>query len=381
MAKNGPASRPNGIQKEHIDVTRMNLYKDRSIFNLLFENNSILNAEYLEKTTHLFMHNRTDLLHQLMSLYSVPGLASVWLEGGKEPTKICLGTPRQGSPSRVDRNTFFQIASLSKVVFARLCYELSQKNLVDLDEDISDDFKDFGIELHGKNVSIRTLLTHTAGFNTRGFRGVDFKKSPVEKRDYFNHLNLENPICLLPELWGTYSYSGGGYFLLELILEKKFKCSIQSLMNEIDFPIKNLILADIPQDVQLAASHYPQAGSEKADIHFHEFRTQPSKSAAGMWGNAETLESIIQHSLELFRQNPSLFLPHNPSPHCVLGFRSDFRNGAVFLRHTEENRGYISAIYINHSAQKAVAIVTNSSSGESLIADVGKILKNVKFFS
>src|SRR5690554_5454198 len=72
-------------------------------------------------------------LERLMLEIGVPGVQIVHLKDG-QATSYNLGVKRYGAPEKVDKNTVFQAASMSKVVAAYAFLRLFDRGVFELDE-------------------------------------------------------------------------------------------------------------------------------------------------------------------------------------------------------------------------------------------------------
>ena len=105
--------------------------------------------------------------YERMDFYKVPALSVCVLEDGNIYTE-CFGCRDRENKIEADDETLFQAASISKVLLVIAVLRLAEAGKVDLDEDIrqytdADFYKTFDCQDH--RVTLRNLLSHTAGFN------------------------------------------------------------------------------------------------------------------------------------------------------------------------------------------------------------------------
>lgn len=105
-----------------------------------------------------------------MDSLHVPGAVFVFVENGQLVLKRGYGFANLATKARVDPDTtLFQIASVSALFTATAVMQLYEQGRLQLDEDVNTYLTAFKIpETFPKPVTLRSLLTHTAGFDERG---------------------------------------------------------------------------------------------------------------------------------------------------------------------------------------------------------------------
>lgn len=99
---------------------------------------------------------------KLFKQYKTTGGAVVLAWDGEIIYEHYYGYAYKKEKERVDRDTYFRIASVSKLVTAVGAMQLVEKGLLNLDESIST-YLGYKIQ---KKITLRTLLTHTSGLNS-----------------------------------------------------------------------------------------------------------------------------------------------------------------------------------------------------------------------
>lgn len=151
------------------------------------------------------------------------GTALVLIENG-----VVSADYYAGKDATVDRNTVFLTASMSKWIAAWGVMKLAEDGKLDLDRPVEDYLTRWRLPAssfdHGK-VTIRRLLSHTAGL-TDGLGFADYEPSEVPPT---LEQSLANPktssgkpvaIAVGIEPGSKWRYSGGGYLILELLVEE-----------------------------------------------------------------------------------------------------------------------------------------------------------------
>lgn len=152
-----------------------------------------------------------------------------------------VGEHSVSSGEKVDQHTRFQLASLSKWVSAWGVMSLVEAGKLDLDAPVSRYLKRWSLPESGfdnDQVTIRRLLSHTAGLTDGlGYLGFDrdqtvqsLEQSLTQAKDKPDYTDGRVRVGIEP---GTlYQYSGGGFTLLQLVIEEVSGQSFNSYMRE-----------------------------------------------------------------------------------------------------------------------------------------------------
>ncbi len=129
----------------------------------------------------------------------------------------------------VNRNTIFQVASLSKFVTAIGIMHLVQEKKIDLDVPVSTYLTRWQLpesNFNNNEVTVRRLLSHTAGLTDglgyAGFKNIEdvqsLESSLSKAKDADPNKDGRTRVGILPG--SEWQYSGGGFTLLQLIVEE-----------------------------------------------------------------------------------------------------------------------------------------------------------------
>jgi len=133
----------------------------------------------------------------------VPGLCAVLVREGKLAWTHATGLAKAGTSQKVDQDTLFEAASISKAVFAYIVLQLADGGRLDLDRPLVDYLRPAYLPASPAlaPITARHALTHTSGLPNWG--------------------EDNKPESFLPQFQpGTnFSYSGEGLFWLQLVAE------------------------------------------------------------------------------------------------------------------------------------------------------------------
>jgi len=151
-----------------------------------------------------------------MRSYDVPGVSIALIDDGKIAWAKSYGARISGIDSAVDLLTLFQAASISKPVTAVATLRLVQAGKLDLDTDANQYLKSWQVPDNefttDIKVSLRDLLTHTAGTTVSGFLGYrPDRPLPTTGQILDGVTPARSKPVRVTRVPGTrYEYSGGG---------------------------------------------------------------------------------------------------------------------------------------------------------------------------
>lgn len=175
----------------------------------------------------LIMDNERALpytISERMRERKVNGVGVAVIDNGKIVWAKGYGVKDAGLPNDlVDTTTLFQCASIGKIITSLAALHLVKDGLIGLDEPVNNKLKSWKIRENdktvGKQVTLRNLLTHTAGFDDDyGFEGY-LPHSVLP--DLKQILNGEPPANVRKKLISktapgtTERYSGGGFLVVQ----------------------------------------------------------------------------------------------------------------------------------------------------------------------
>src|SRR5215471_3300393 len=162
-------------------------------------------------------------LQDRMAADRVPGVSIAVIHNGEIEWAQGFGVAQLGGAS-VTVETLFQAGSISKPVSAMAALRLVQEGKLSLDSDVNQALTSWKIPpsaaAPGAVVTLRELLTHTAGLTGQGFPGYA-TGAPVPT--LVQILNGEKPANTAPiRLEATpgsqWKYSGGGYTVVQQLM-------------------------------------------------------------------------------------------------------------------------------------------------------------------
>jgi len=206
----------------------------------------------------------------------------------------------------VDRNTVFATASLSKWIAAHAVMKLVEQGKLDLDRPVEGYLTRWHLPVGAfpsDGVTARRLLSHTAGL-TDGLGFGDYRLDeslPTLEQSLAaprrSAAGATSPVAVGMEPGSAFRYSGGGYLLLELLIEEIAK-----------EPFESFVTREILQPLGMSRSGYAALSSvpNTAKSYASDGRAAPiyqyaSRAATGFNASASDLTRLVLAELEAER--------------------------------------------------------------------------------
>lgn len=164
----------------------------------------------------------TALIPAEMEMRGVPGVAVAVVHEGEFTWAAGFGAADTASGAPVTPDTVFKVASISKAVTAWAALQLVEAGKLELDAPVEDYLTRWQFPLTRQKtseVTIRRLLSHTAGLGTEGYAGFAPGTAVPGVEALLNGEGGQKVSLTFPP-GSRFSYSGGGYTVLQLALEE-----------------------------------------------------------------------------------------------------------------------------------------------------------------
>jgi CubicO group peptidase (beta-lactamase class C family) len=320
-------------------------------------------------------------LIERMKFYKTPGVSIAFINNGRIEWVRAYGVCEAGKSDPITPETRFQAGSISKSVTAIAALRLVQARKLSLDEDVNQKLTSWKVPENEftkeKKVTLRMLLSHTAGINVRSFTGY-LSDEPVptllQVLDGIKPANTP-PIRVESVPASGFAYSGGGYTIVQQLLIDVEKKQFPDLMRELVFDPLKMENSTFDQSLpkNFAAGH-----DSNGETKSGKWRIFPEMAGAGMWTTPSDLAQLVIELQKVQGGKSDNFLTAS-IVHQILTPVSDNYGLGFFIEGAEKNR------YFNHSGStlefnahlqgyfnngQGVVIMTNSLKGERLISEL-----------
>ena len=229
-------------------------------------------------------------LEDRMRELKVPGVSVAVFENGRIEWTRGWGMADVGEGRRVETDTRFQAASISKPVASAAALALVTLGQISLDDDINKHLTAWKLPANEftakEKVTLAHLLSHTGGVTVSGFRGYAADESVPTLLQLLDGVTPANSAAIRVNVpVGTqYRYSGGGYSIVQLaiqeITKKPFADAVRELVLEPLGMSRSTFVQPLPASLRdKAATGYRASGDAIAG----RWHTYPEQAAAGLW--------------------------------------------------------------------------------------------------
>ena len=174
-------------------------------------------------------------IDQQLEKYKLAGFSLVVFENYEIVYSKQFGVKSINTKEKIDENTAFSTASISKPITALLCHILEEKGLINLDDPINNYLKRWHLPkskfTENNSPTWKQFLNHTAGTTQDGFADhYEGEKIPTLIESLQGKIpRYDKEIEFLFAPGSDWKYSGGGYTIIQMALEDTLNKSIAAL--------------------------------------------------------------------------------------------------------------------------------------------------------
>ena len=320
-----------------------------------------------------------------MRFYKTPGVSIAVINDGRIEWARGYGVLEAGGKEPVTPETLFQAASNTKSLTAMVVLRLVEQGKLDLDSDVNKWLVSWKVPENeftkDQKVTVRRLLSHTAGISIPGFLGYPVDKPLPTFRQILDGEKPANSNPIRVELKpGTrFLYSGGGYVILaQLIMDVTGK-SFAELMQKMILEKLGMTHSTLQQPLSpalaanAAAGHLPD-GKEMIGKWF----VLPELAPDGLWTTPTDLARLLieVQKARLGKSNKILstksinqmLTPEREN--VALGWLVDGKDDSARFSFAGSNVGYKSRMLAYMNSGRGVVVMTNGENGAELTTEI-----------
>lgn len=327
-------------------------------------------------------------LTERMAHHRVPAMSIAVIRDGELAWSKAYGVQQAGSEVAVDTETVFSVGSLSKVATAAATLRLVDQGELDLDANVNNYLKQWQIPVSeltdGNAVSLRRIMSHTAGLTVHGFR--DFQPSeklPTTLDILHGRRPAKNRPLRVQVAPGTeFKYSGGGVMIEQQIIEELLTCDYAAAADQLVFKAlqmkRSTFACPLPASHGNIAKAHGRTGQPRALPRGWE--SMPESAASGLWTTPTDYAKLLIALIESYRGvGMETFLGSDLAKDMMTEVKpSRFGLGpALFgtgptrcFEHGGSNDSYKAYFRANLASGDGVVICTNGARGKALIREV-----------
>ena len=318
----------------------------------------------------------------------VPGVSVAIVENYEVLWADGFGVATAGGDQPVTPTTMVQAASISKPVAALAALRTVELGSLKLDENINPRLVSWHIPashlMVGRPVTLRKLLSHSAGLSVHGFGGYPAGEPLPSLVQVLNGAPPANsaPVKLLMKPGYKFSYSGGGYTVVQqLLIDVTGEAFPQYVRRQVLEPLgmdHSTYDQPLPAKYESQAATAHLADGQPIEGRWHVY---PEMAAAGLWTTPSDLAKVVievagtasgrtGHLLSPGMIAEMLKVQTGGSRTYGLGFAIRGKDRSLTFSHGGSNEGYRCLLVGMPATGKGAVIMTNAGGGSKLLQSV-----------
>lgn len=332
---------------------------------------------------------RADVLDEaileLMRKRKVPGLSLAIVQDGKIVRAQGYGVIEAGGTAPVTPDTLFQAGSVSKPVAAFAALRLVDAKSLSLDDDVNRQLTSWQVAENEftttEKVTVRRLLSHTAGLTVHGFPGYAVGAAQPTLIQVLDGTPPANTPAIRPDLvpGSKWRYSGGGYTVLQ-----------QLVIDVTGQPFPEFAHATALAPLGMNASTYAQPlpdalAGRTATGHVGaaspvpgRWHVYPEMAAAGLWTTPSDLARFAIAVQDALVSKPGALLAPETARLMVtrgeggfgLGFSLSGSGATERFTHGGRDQGFDAQFTAYRETGQAAVVMFNANNNSSFVARV-----------
>ncbi|NOT29153.1 MAG: beta-lactamase family protein [Planctomycetes bacterium] len=317
--------------------------------------------------------------------HHVPGVSLALVRDGRLAWTLGCGWADVAAEREVTAQTVFNIGSISKTVAAWGLMKLVDEEKLALDSPVVT--KRWTVppsEFAPTGVTLRRLLSHTAGLTLHGYPGFwPPKELPSLEASLSGDTNGAGDVRLEAEPGTRWKYSGGGFTWAQLLLEETSGQGFAAYMRtEVLEPLgmQNSAYGWPAEILAASATPYDQDGEPlpRGGPLFPELAAAGLQTTAADMGRFAVASLALFHAEEKARvlRPETIALMQSPapaSPEYGLGYALEHRGALVVTGHGGANEGWMARLSLVTESGDGIVILTNGSNGTAVIQALEKV--------
>jgi len=312
--------------------------------------------------------------------HKTPGVSIAVISGGEIEWARGYGLVSSEGQRPVTVDTLFQAASISKPVTAMVALRLMELGKLSLDEDVNARLRSWKVVENDfcktEKISLRRLLSHTAGLTVHGFPGyADGEPIPSLLQILDGTKPANSPPIRVEAVPGSrWRYSGGGYEVVQLLVEDVTGRPFREVARE-------LVLD--PLGMRGSTFEQPLSGGRIADAATGhrsngspvqgKWHTYPELAAAGLWTTPSDLARVVREI-----QSPGRVLKPATVKEMLTGVLGAYglglglgdTAGLKSFSHNGGNEGFRCTLFGYCDSGRGAVVMTNGDRGDGLSREI-----------
>ena len=316
-----------------------------------------------------------------MARRDVAGLSLAIVQDGRIVVAKGYGVADRSTRTPVTVNTLFQAGSISKPVAAVGALHLVEQGKLSLDADVNRYLTSWKVPQNGFTarslVTLRGLLSHTAGMTVHGFPGYDVNQPLPTLVQVLEGTPPTNtaPVRVDTTPGAIWRYSGGGFSVMQLMVTDVTGLPFPRFMQEnvlgpIGMTASSYEQPQPPARAALtAAGYYADRTPVRGRWHLY-----PEMAAAGLWTTATDLAKFAIEIQETLAGRGHGVLSPAMARQFITSVRNDYGLGvgvngsgrALTFSHGGRDEGFDALLIATAETGQAIAVMINGNENSGM---------------
>jgi CubicO group peptidase (beta-lactamase class C family) len=318
-----------------------------------------------------------------MRHYKVPGVSIAVIDDGKIAWARGYGLVEAGTTRNTDIDTLFQAASISKPVTAMAALHFVEEGKLSLDEDVNRKLLSWKVPeneyTQAERVTLRRILSHTAGFTVHGFAGYTISEQMPTLLDILDGRKPANsdPIRVDFVPGSKMRYSGGGFCVLQQLLVDVTGKSFPMIIQETVLNRLGMTHSTYDQPLPKTPSESAATGHGNDGMPIAgQWHVYPEMAPAGLWTTPSDLAIFVIEMLKSREGKSNRVLSTSMTRQMLtpqmdsMGLGIFTNQSASWFDHSGSNSGFRCLLVGFANSGKGVVIMTNSDNATDLIVEI-----------
>lgn len=326
----------------------------------------------------------TMTLAERMKALKVPGVSIAVITGDAVEWAKGYGVTEAGMTTPVTPRTLFQAASISKPVTALAALRLVEQKKLVLDEDVNLRLRSWKVPgnefTKTEKVTLRRLLSHTAGLTVHGFGGYAAGEPVPTLVQVLDGAKPANSAAVRVDATpgAIMRYSGGGFTVAQQLMIDVAGRTFPDLMA--DLVLRPVGMDDSTYEQPLPGLRQGQAASGHTSdgrVLPGRYHTYPEMAAAGLWTTPTDLAKFLLEIRRAFEGRSAVLsqamageMTTAVKPGYGLGLSLSGSGASLSLGHGGANEGFRCEMIIFPEIGRGAVIMTNGDRGGILASEV-----------
>jgi CubicO group peptidase (beta-lactamase class C family) len=325
-----------------------------------------------------------------MEKQQIPGLSLAVMQGGKIVKAKGYGVTEKGGKTAVTAGTLLQAGSVSKSVAAVGALHLVSQGKLSLDEDVNVKLLTWKVPRNEFNkeqkVTLRRLLSHTAGLTVHGFPGYARDAQIPSLVQVLDGKKPANTSAIRVEFvpGSKWNYSGSGYTVMQKLVMDVTGKPFPQFMGEAVLGPAGMRESTFKQPLPAEKARLAAAGEYANHTPVHgKWHIYPEMAAAGLWTTPSDLmhfASAVQDALagkssKILSKKTARQMLTEEKDHDGLGVFLQGTGKNLRFSHNGRNEGFDTLLVAYAESGRGAAIMINANEDSG---SLGRILKAIE---